>query len=67
MKEARYNALMELQQGISLKKNQAMIGKTLEVLVEGHGEGEDEDGESDGRRCSVWDAATVTRRKSTAT
>ncbi|HVU13386.1 MAG TPA: 30S ribosomal protein S12 methylthiotransferase RimO [Phototrophicaceae bacterium] len=43
VKEERYNALMELQQGISLKKNQQMIGKTLEVLVEGHGEGEDED------------------------
>ncbi len=48
VKDARYNALMELQQNISLKKNQAMIGKRIEVLVEGHGEGEDEDGESTG-------------------
>jgi ribosomal protein S12 methylthiotransferase len=48
VKEARYNALMELQQGISLKKNQQYIGKTLNVLVEGHGEGEDEDGNPTG-------------------
>ena len=40
----RYERLMELQQGISLKKNQALVGKTLDVLVEGHGAGEDEDG-----------------------
>jgi len=53
VKEARYNALMELQQNISLKKNQAMIGKRIEVLVEGHGEGEDEDGESTGDALSL--------------
>ena len=53
VKEARYNALMELQQGISLKKNQAMIGKTLDVLVEGHGEGEDEDGKPTGDTLSL--------------
>jgi ribosomal protein S12 methylthiotransferase len=44
VKEERWNALMELQQGISLAKNQALIGQTLEVLVEGHGEAEDDDG-----------------------
>jgi ribosomal protein S12 methylthiotransferase len=44
VKQERYNRLMELQQGISLKKNQAFIGKTLDILVEGHGEAEDEDG-----------------------
>jgi ribosomal protein S12 methylthiotransferase len=44
VKEERYNRLMELQQGISLKKNQSFIGKTLDILVEGHGEAEDEDG-----------------------
>jgi ribosomal protein S12 methylthiotransferase len=44
VKDARYDALMALQQGISLAKNQALVGKTLEVLVEGHGVGEDEDG-----------------------
>jgi ribosomal protein S12 methylthiotransferase len=44
VKEARWNALMELQQGISLKKNQALIGRTIDILVEGHGQPEDEDG-----------------------
>ena len=53
VKEARYEALMELQQGISLKKNQALIGKTLDVLVEGHGEGEDEDGNLTGDSLSL--------------
>ncbi len=53
VKEARYNALMELQQPISLKKNQQFIGKTIPVLVEGHGEGEDEDGESTGDLLSL--------------
>ncbi len=53
VKEARYNALMELQQGISLKKNQSFIGKTLDVLVEGHGEGEDEDGNPTGDLLSL--------------
>lgn len=53
VKDERYNALMELQQGISLKKNQAMIGKTIDVLVEGHGEGEDEDGNPTGDKLSL--------------
>jgi ribosomal protein S12 methylthiotransferase len=53
VKDERYNALMELQQGISLKKNQAMIGKQIEVLVEGHGEGEDEDGNPTGDLLSL--------------
>ena len=48
VKEERYNRLMELQQGISLAKNQAMVGKTIDVLVEGHGVGEDEDGNDTG-------------------
>jgi ribosomal protein S12 methylthiotransferase len=38
IKEERYNRLMELQQPISLRKNQAQVGKRLEVLVEGEGE-----------------------------
>ncbi|MBE0690499.1 MAG: TRAM domain-containing protein, partial [Anaerolineae bacterium] len=44
IKEARRDALMELQQGISLARNEAFVGKTLDVLVEGYGEAEDEDG-----------------------
>lgn len=53
VKQARYEALMELQQGISLAKNQALVGQTLDVLVEGHGEGEDEDGQPTGDTLSV--------------
>ena len=30
---------MALQQGISLEKNQALVGQTLDVLVEGNGDG----------------------------
>jgi ribosomal protein S12 methylthiotransferase len=30
---------MALQQGISLEKNQALVGKNLDVLIEGHGDG----------------------------
>lgn len=44
VKQARYERLMALQQGISLAKNQSFVGKTLDVLVEGHGAAEDEDG-----------------------
>ncbi len=40
----RRAALLELQQRISLKKNRALIGQTIEVLVEGVGELEDEAG-----------------------
>ena len=36
--EERYDRLMRLQQGISLARNQAQVGRTLEVLVEGQGE-----------------------------
>lgn len=39
VKQARYERLMELQQTISLAKNQALVGKTLKVLVEGQGDG----------------------------
>jgi ribosomal protein S12 methylthiotransferase len=38
IKEERYQRLMELQQGISLAKNQQMIGRTLDVLIEGSGD-----------------------------
>lgn len=39
VKQERYERLMTLQQRISLEKNQAMIGTTLRVLIEGQGEG----------------------------
>jgi ribosomal protein S12 methylthiotransferase len=38
VKDERWERLMEVQQRISLEKNQALVGKTLEVLVEGQGE-----------------------------
>jgi len=37
----RRNAIMEAQQAISLKKNRSLVGRKLEVLVEGVGESED--------------------------
>ncbi len=40
----RRNALMEVQQAITLRKNRALVGRTLEVLVEALGEVEDEAG-----------------------
>ena len=39
VKEDRLARLMQIQQPISLEKNQAFVGKTLPVLVEGYGEG----------------------------
>ena len=42
--QARRNHIMELQQSISLRKNRALVGCTLEVLIEVHGEAEDERG-----------------------
>jgi ribosomal protein S12 methylthiotransferase len=44
VKQARWEQLMELQQGISLEKNQAFVGKTLDVLVEGYGQVQAENG-----------------------
>jgi ribosomal protein S12 methylthiotransferase len=38
-KEERRERLMEAQQPISLAKNQALVGQTLDVLIEGQGEG----------------------------
>lgn len=35
VKQERFEQLMELQQGISMQVNQAYVGKTLDVLVEG--------------------------------
>jgi ribosomal protein S12 methylthiotransferase len=39
VKQERYDRLMELQAAISLQKNQALVGKTLEALIEGQGDG----------------------------
>jgi len=39
VKQARYERAMQHQQGISLERNQAQIGRHLEVLVEGCGDG----------------------------
>lgn len=38
VKEQRYDALMSLQQGISLELNQAKIGTVIDVIVEGYDE-----------------------------
>ena len=38
IKDFRHDALMEIQQNISREKHKAFIGKTLEVVVEGHSE-----------------------------
>lgn len=38
VKQERYGRLMEAQQPISLRKNQAQVGRMLEILVEGEGE-----------------------------
>jgi ribosomal protein S12 methylthiotransferase len=53
VKQERWERLMALQQGISLAKNQAFVGQTLDVLVEGHGEAEDEDGNPTGEMVSL--------------
>ncbi len=39
VKEARREALMAVQQTISLAKNRALVGRTLPALIEGHGDG----------------------------
>ncbi len=41
VKAERYARLMEVQQPISLRKNQAQVGRLLDVLVEGEGEIQD--------------------------
>jgi ribosomal protein S12 methylthiotransferase len=39
VKQERYERLMEMQQTISLKRNQLHVGRTLDVLIEGQGDG----------------------------
>jgi ribosomal protein S12 methylthiotransferase len=41
---ARRNAIMETQQAISFRKNRALVGAKLEILIEAVGEAEDEAG-----------------------
>ncbi|MDQ3696092.1 MAG: 30S ribosomal protein S12 methylthiotransferase RimO [Chloroflexota bacterium] len=45
--EERRNAIMELQQGISLGKNQRLVGATLQVLIDAIGEAEDDAGNTE--------------------
>lgn len=39
VKQDRWEQLMELQQGISLERNQSFVSQTLDVLIEGQGDG----------------------------
>jgi len=39
IKEERYHRLMAVQQSISLARNQAQVGRVLDVLIEGYGDG----------------------------
>ncbi|HQY30536.1 MAG TPA: 30S ribosomal protein S12 methylthiotransferase RimO, partial [Thermomicrobiales bacterium] len=45
--EERRNRIMAAQQQISLRKNRALVGQTLQVLIEGTGDVEDELGRSE--------------------
>ena len=56
VKQERWERLMALQHGISLMRNQALVGKTLDVLVEGQGEVIDEHG-----RAQVGEVITLGR------
>src|SRR5690606_1503777 len=51
--EQRRDTLMRVQQPISLARNQALVGRTLDVLVEGHAEATDEDGTPTGETISL--------------
>lgn len=53
VKNARRDLLMTTQQPISLARNQALVGKTLDVLVEGHAEATNEDGTPTGEMISL--------------
>jgi ribosomal protein S12 methylthiotransferase len=53
VKAARRDLLMSVQQPISLGRNQALVGKRLEVLVEGYAEETDEDGHPTGDTLSL--------------
>ncbi len=53
LKTARLEALMELQQGISLARNQALVGQVLDVLIEGQGDVTDTEGNPSAQVVSV--------------
>lgn len=53
VKRVRQDQLMEMQQRISLAKNQAQVGRVLDVLIEGYGDAEDEFGRPTGEKISL--------------
>jgi len=53
IKTERWERLMGLQRQISLERNQEFIGKQLDVLIEGQGVLEDEQGEQPGEQISL--------------
>ncbi len=53
VKEKRRNLAMAAQQRISLKRNQALVGRMMRVLIEGEGELEDERGSRIGEKIYV--------------
>lgn len=53
VKIARRDLLMSIQQPISLARNQALVGRTLDVLVEGHAEATGEDGSPTGQTITL--------------
>ncbi len=53
IKADRRDLLMSVQQPISLARNQSLVGRTLDVLVEGHAEAADEDGNPTGEIISL--------------
>jgi ribosomal protein S12 methylthiotransferase len=53
VKEQRRDRLMKTQQPISLARNQALVGQTLPVLVEGHAKATGEDGSPTGETISL--------------
>lgn len=53
VKNARRDRLMEIQQGISLRKNQQQVGRILPVLIEGHASVQDDEGNLTGDTLSL--------------
>lgn len=52
-KEERRDYLMAVQQDISLQRNQAQVGRVMDVLIEGHAQIENEHGELTGESMSL--------------